>query len=76
LAELQSVIEERLNTHPDLQARIAPLQLAPCSWPVPPFILSVIIDNLLRNALVHGSGGIEISNDANSLVKPITRLRK
>lgn len=66
--ELESVIEERLNTHPDLQARVAPLQLAPCNWPVPSFILSVIIDNLLRNALVHGSGDIEISNDADSLL--------
>jgi hypothetical protein len=35
---------------------------------VPSFILSVIIDNLLRNALVHGSGDIAISNDSDSLL--------
>ncbi len=67
-ASLQAVIEERLHTHPDLQARVGPLALTDCHWQVPPFILSVIIDNLLRNALVHGSGQIEISNDRTGLL--------
>ncbi|WP_083928325.1 histidine kinase dimerization/phospho-acceptor domain-containing protein [Marinobacterium rhizophilum] len=67
-AGLKTVIEERLGTHPDLQARVSSLALSPCSWPIPPFILSVIIDNLLRNALLHGSGDIDISNDADSLL--------
>jgi signal transduction histidine kinase len=67
-AGLKAVIEERLGTHPDLRARVTSLALAPCSWPVPSFILSVIIDNLLRNALVHGSGDIAISNDSDSLL--------
>nr|WP_067288704.1 histidine kinase dimerization/phospho-acceptor domain-containing protein [Marinobacterium profundum] len=67
-AGLQALIEERLGTHPDLRARVSSLTLAPCNWPVPPFILSVIIDNLLRNALVHGSGDIAISNDSDSLL--------
>ncbi len=30
-------------------------------WPIHPFVLSVVLDNLLRNALDHGQGRIEIS---------------
>ena len=41
------------------KALILELQADWC-WPIHPFVLSVVLDNLLRNALEHGEGEVEV----------------
>ncbi|NVK43042.1 MAG: HAMP domain-containing histidine kinase [Oceanospirillaceae bacterium] len=66
-AALVRLLEDLFNTHPDLQSRHLEVTLGDCRWKVQPFVLSVVIDNLLRNALIHGDGTIRISSDAATL---------
>jgi len=64
---LGRLLEDLFSTHPDLQSRQLEMTLGDCHWQVQPFVLSVIIDNLLRNALIHGDGRIGIGSDASTL---------
>lgn len=46
-----------------LQIRIEP----PLQWSIHPFVLSVILDNLLGNARQHGTGPVQLKADRHSL---------
>ncbi|GGO81242.1 two-component sensor histidine kinase [Marinobacterium nitratireducens] len=64
---LEHILEELFASHPALQSRQLEVTLDDCHWQVHPFVLSVVIDNLLRNALIHGDGHIRIGNDTDTL---------
>ena len=61
--QLQRLISQSGHSGLDLQLQIQPS----LDWSIHPFVLSVILDNLLCNARRHGSGALTLEADAHSL---------
>ncbi|TCK08153.1 sensor histidine kinase [Marinobacterium mangrovicola] len=60
-AEFNELICQLRNLTPGLDERLEVSGSVTSQWPGDPFVLSVILDNLLRNALDHGEGSIELA---------------
>jgi signal transduction histidine kinase len=61
---LQHLINQSDHAGLDLQLQIQPS----LDWSIHPFVLSVILDNLLGNARRHGAGTVTLEADAHSLI--------
>jgi signal transduction histidine kinase len=61
---LQQLINQSDHSGLDLQLQIQPS----LDWSIHPFVLSVILDNLLGNARRHGSGALTLEADIHSLI--------
>jgi signal transduction histidine kinase len=61
---LQQLIYQSDHSELDLHLQIQPS----LDWSIHPFVLSVILDNLLGNARRHGAGTVTLEADAHSLI--------
>lgn len=70
-AKLEQLLAQLAPSRCHLQSHIQP----PINWSVHPFVLSVILDNLLSNAQRHGCGEIELRASGRdlSLRNPVAR---
>ncbi|WP_027854257.1 sensor histidine kinase [Marinobacterium litorale] len=66
-ATLDEVVHQIISLHPELEARLEVRIGTPIRWRIDPFVLSVILDNLLRNALDHGEGVVELDAEVQEL---------
>lgn len=66
----ESQLRQLLAQHLELNAASRPLEIrisAPLQWSIHPFVLSVILDNLLGNARQHGTGPVQLEADRHHL---------
>jgi signal transduction histidine kinase len=61
---LQQLINQSEHSGLELQLQIQPS----LDWSIHPFVLSVILDNLLGNARRHGAGALRLEADTHSLI--------
>lgn len=60
--QLQHLLSQRISADANVQIRVE----ATLNWPIHPFVLSVILDNLIGNARQHGSGEIQLLASAHT----------
>lgn len=58
---LRALLDQLQALNPALSPRLQLDWQAAPDWPIHPFVLSVVLDNLLRNALEHGAGAVRLS---------------
>jgi signal transduction histidine kinase len=64
---LKSLFEQALDTIPQLEKQHIEVKIDEIQWQLKPVMLSMLIDNLLRNALQHGDKSIKITATLNQL---------
>jgi len=65
--ELGSILQQLQLLHPELEARLVQEVADELCWSVHPFVLSVMLDTLLQNALQHGEGDVHLCATARAL---------
>lgn len=58
--ELSNLLQQLQLLHPELETCLLPELADELRWPIHPFVLSVMLDTLLQNALKHGDGEIRL----------------
>ena len=66
--ELDKLLSQALDTLPQAVRADIELQVADIHWRLKPVILTMVIDNLLRNALQHSDGNIKLVAQGMSLM--------
>jgi signal transduction histidine kinase len=64
---LESLFEQALDTISQLEKQHIEVKIDEIQWQLKPVMLSMLIDNLLRNALQHGDKSIKITATLNQL---------
>ncbi|GAA0783495.1 sensor histidine kinase [Marinobacterium sediminicola] len=59
-AELERLLQQQKILTPALGDQLVLSMEGDWFWPIHPFVLSVVLDNLVRNAQDHGQGAIEV----------------